>query len=67
MPVDAATEPSATTQKPTTPAAVLYDVGDIRLEERPMPVPRPGEVLVEIRSVGVCGSDIHYYKEGRDR
>ena len=30
-----------------------------------MPVPAMGEVLVEIRSVGVCGSDIHYYEEGR--
>ncbi len=25
----------------------------------------PDEVLVKITAVGVCGSDIHYYKEGR--
>jgi L-iditol 2-dehydrogenase len=49
----------------TTPAAVLYGIEDVRLERRPMPEPGPGDVLVEIRSVGVCGSDIHYYREGR--
>ncbi|MGH9106457.1 MAG: NAD(P)-dependent alcohol dehydrogenase [Acidimicrobiales bacterium] len=46
-------------------AAVLHGVGDLRVEERPMPVPGPGEVLVEVRSVGICGSDVHYYEHGR--
>jgi L-iditol 2-dehydrogenase len=45
--------------------AVLYGVGDVRLERRPIPTPGPGEVLVRIRRVGVCGSDIHYYTHGR--
>src|SRR5919202_2829103 len=45
--------------------AVLHRPGDIRIEERPMPEPGPGEVLVEITSVGVCGSDVHYYEHGR--
>ena len=30
-----------------------------------MPEPGPREVLVEIASVGVCGSDVHYYEHGR--
>lgn len=30
-----------------------------------MPQPGPHEVLVAIRSVGVCGSDVHYYEHGR--
>ena len=30
-----------------------------------MPVPGPHEVLVRIASVGVCGSDVHYYEHGR--
>lgn len=47
------------------PAAVLYGVRDLRLEQRAVPRPGPGEVLVEIRSVGVCGSDVHYYEHGR--
>jgi L-iditol 2-dehydrogenase len=46
-------------------AAVLHGVEDVRLEDRPTPTPGPGEVLVEVRAVGVCGSDIHYYREGR--
>jgi L-iditol 2-dehydrogenase len=45
--------------------AVLHEPGDIRIEERPMPEPGPREVLVEITSVGVCGSDVHYYEHGR--
>jgi L-iditol 2-dehydrogenase len=47
------------------PAAVLYGVRDLRLESRATPEPGPGEVLVEVRSVGVCGSDVHYYEYGR--
>lgn len=48
----------------TMRASVLYGAKDIRLEERPVPVPAPDEVLVKIKSVGVCGSDVHFYKEG---
>ena len=46
-------------------AAVLTRAGEIVLEERATPAPGPREVLVEIASVGVCGSDIHYYEHGR--
>jgi L-iditol 2-dehydrogenase len=46
-------------------AAVLYGVGDLRIEDRPMPEPGPNEVVVEVRSVGICGSDVHYYEHGR--
>ena len=46
-------------------AAVLYAPRDVRVEDRPMPEPGPREVLVEIATVGVCGSDIHYYEHGR--
>ena len=46
-------------------AATLHGVGDLRIEERPMPEPGPQDVVVEIRSVGVCGSDVHYYDHGR--
>lgn len=45
--------------------AVLYGIEDVRLEERPVPVPRRDEVLVRVQRVGVCGSDIHYYRHGR--
>lgn len=46
-------------------AAVLYGINDLRVEDVPMPEPAPDEVLVEISAVGVCGSDVHYYREGR--
>src|SRR4029453_2190 len=46
-------------------AAVMYATHDIRLEDVPVPEPGPKEVLVEIGAVGVCGSDGHYYEEGR--
>ncbi len=46
-------------------AAVLYAPHDIRIEERSVPRPGPGEVLIEIKAVGVCGSDVHYYEHGR--
>jgi L-iditol 2-dehydrogenase len=62
-----AANPSAATASPLGPnrAAVLHRSGTIRLEEFPAPAPGEGEVVVEVRSVGVCGSDVHYYEEGR--
>ena len=46
-------------------AAVLRKPFDVRLEDRPTPVPREGEVLIRVRVVGVCGSDVHYYEHGK--
>ena len=46
-------------------ASVLVRQGELRTEQRPVPTPGPGEVLVRITSVGVCGSDTHYFAEGR--
>jgi len=46
-------------------ALVLHGPQDLRFETRDAPVAEPGEVLVEIGSVGVCGSDKHFYLEGR--
>ena len=37
----------------------------LRIEERAIPEPGPDEVLVQVKSVGVCGSDIHYFEHGR--
>ena len=36
----------------------LYGVGDLRYEDAPMPKRKNGEVLLKIRAVGICGSDI---------
>jgi L-iditol 2-dehydrogenase len=46
-------------------AAVLRRAGDVALVERAVPEPGPGEVVVRVASVGVCGSDVHYYEHGR--
>jgi hypothetical protein len=49
----------------TMQASVLRAAHDLILDDRPVPQPGPREVLVRIRSVGVCGSDVHYYEHGR--
>jgi len=46
-------------------AVKLYAPGDMRLVEIEKPVPGPGEVLVQVKAVGVCASDVHYYRDGR--
>jgi L-iditol 2-dehydrogenase len=50
---------------PTMRASVLVAQGQVRVEERPVPAPADDEVLIKVASVGVCGSDVHYYREGR--
>jgi L-iditol 2-dehydrogenase len=44
--------------------ARLYGAGDIRPETADDPVVGAGESLVEVTSVGVCGSDLHWFTEG---
>lgn len=36
----------------------LYAPGDLRLEDVPIPFPKPDEVLVRVLACGICGSDI---------
>lgn len=63
--------PSITTSNPIESlptemtALVLHGRETLRFEQRPVPTPLPGEVLLKISSVGVCGSDKHFYFEGR--
>lgn len=46
-------------------AIVVHKKKDVRLDERTDPQPSRGEVLAKVRMGGVCGSDIHYYNQGR--
>ncbi len=46
-------------------SAVLHKAFDLRIEETERPKPKPGEVLVKVRAVGICGSDMHLYQEGK--
>jgi L-iditol 2-dehydrogenase len=55
----AVVEPS--TIPDTMRAAVLYGPQDIRLLERPVPRPGPGEVLVRVAMCGTCGTDLKIY------
>lgn len=42
----------------------LYGQNDIRIEEIPVEEPGPGQVLLAIGAGGICGSDLHYYRDG---
>lgn len=50
------------TDPPTMRAAVFRGVRKVGLEQVPIPEPAAGEVLVEIRAAGICGSDLHRYR-----
>lgn len=43
---------------------VAHGAHDLRIEDREMPVPGPGQVLVRLEAGGICGSDLHYYHQG---
>jgi 2-desacetyl-2-hydroxyethyl bacteriochlorophyllide A dehydrogenase len=45
-------------------AAVFHGVEDIRLEDVPEPQPGPGDVVVQVKDCGICGSDLHTYLHG---
>ena len=45
--------------------AVMLGIGKMGFEERSIPVPKDDEVLVKLEYVGICGSDLHYYEQGR--
>jgi L-iditol 2-dehydrogenase len=45
-------------------AARLHGPRDVRVHDEERPVPGPGEALVRVEAVGLCGSDLHWYEEG---
>lgn len=49
----------------TMKAAVMNKVGEIKLETLDIPTPKDDQVLVKIKHVGICGSDVHYFEHGR--
>ncbi|HEY3688087.1 MAG TPA: alcohol dehydrogenase catalytic domain-containing protein [Streptosporangiaceae bacterium] len=55
-------QPDSTLAVPDTMrAAVLHGPRDIRVEERPVPSPGPGEVLIKVAVCGTCGTDLKIY------
>ena len=43
--------------------ARLHGVKDVRLHDEPDPIPGPGEAVLRVTSIGVCGSDLHWFSE----
>lgn len=41
----------------------LHGVGDMRLHDELMPEPGPGESLLRVTAVGICGSDLHWFAD----
>ncbi|MGZ8559210.1 MAG: zinc-dependent alcohol dehydrogenase [Chitinophagaceae bacterium] len=48
----------------TMKAVLLHGAKDLRLENFRMPEILPGMVLLRIKRVGICGSDLHYFADG---
>ncbi|MFK7994411.1 MAG: zinc-binding dehydrogenase [Granulosicoccus sp.] len=45
-------------------AAYIHGVRDVRVGDISIPTVSQGSVLVDVLAVGICGSDLHYYKDG---
>lgn len=45
-------------------AALWYDKKDIRIENVREPKPSEGEVVVQVKRCGICGTDLHEYTSG---
>jgi len=54
-----------TTLNPSNRTLRLHAPRVLKFHDEPRPAPGPGEVLLEILSVGICRSDLDYYNDGR--
>jgi len=45
-------------------AAYIHGIRDVRVGDISIPTAPKGSVLVDVLAVGICGSDLHYYKDG---
>ncbi|RFU34458.1 hypothetical protein B7463_g1837, partial [Scytalidium lignicola] len=59
-PTTVSTTPHA---KTSINASVLHGPRDVRLELRTIQEPATGELQIQIKSTGICGSDVSYYKK----
>lgn len=46
-------------------ATVLFRAREMRVVACDTPAPAPDQVLVRVQNVGICGSDVHYWHDGR--
>src|SRR5579872_7040640 len=42
----------------------IHEVGDIRLDDYELPEAGPKDIVVKMKAVGICGSDLSYIKWG---
>ena len=53
-------------ERPIMKSAVLTGIRTIEIIDQPPPAPlRPTDLLLKVIRVGICGSDLHYYTQGR--
>ncbi len=45
-------------------ALVLHAAHDLRIEDQADETPGPGQVLLQMATGGICGSDLHYFQDG---
>jgi len=43
----------------------MTTLGHFDMKEVPIPKPGPFDILVKMKHVGICGSDVHYYEHGK--
>ena len=43
----------------------IHGAEDLRIENVPCPQPGPDQVLVKMGAAGICGSDMHYFRDGQ--
>lgn len=46
-------------------AAFMTSIDKMEIKEIAMPSPKAKEVLIKVEYVGICGSDVHYFHDGR--
>ncbi|KAF2162060.1 hypothetical protein M409DRAFT_69295 [Zasmidium cellare ATCC 36951] len=62
------TATSILTSKPTQISIATNPSHDLLIQRQDassIPDPKPGECLIHVRATGICGSDVHFWKEGR--
>lgn len=42
----------------------LHAPADLRLHDEPEPIPGAGEKMLQVKAVGICGSDLHWFANG---
>jgi len=46
-------------------AMIMRELRTFSYEAVPMPEPKEGQVVIQIHTTGICGSDVHYWAHGR--